>query len=178
MEVLLEDGSRKTSDGYKTIEVRRLTLRIGAEVGGVDLRAPPVGQQLAELRRALAEHQVIFFRDQPLTEEELKAFGRSFGRLILHSSVAGLPDHPEVVAIHADAQSKYIAGEDWHSDLTCDAVPPMGSILYLHTVPETGGDTLFASMHAAYEALSPRMRTYLDGLTAEHDGNHVYRPLF
>jgi taurine dioxygenase len=178
MDLVHQDDSRETGGGYGTIEVRPLTLRIGAEIGGVDLRRPPAGQQLAEVQRALAEHQVIFFRDQPLSHDQLKAFGRSFGELIFHSSVAGLPDHPEVVAIHADAQSKYIAGEDWHSDLTCDAIPPMGSILYLHTVPETGGDTLFASMYAAYEALSSRMKAYLEGLTAEHDGNHVYRPLF
>jgi taurine dioxygenase len=175
---LVQNDSQETGGGYDTIEVRPLTLRIGAEIAGVDLRSAPTGQQLAELKRALAEHQVIFFRDQPLSHDELKAFGRCFGELILHSSVAGLPDHPEVVAIHADAKSKYIAGEDWHSDLTCDAIPPLGSILYLHTVPETGGDTLFASMHAAYEALSSRMKAYLEGLTAEHDGNHVYRPLF
>ena len=90
----------------------------------------------------------------------------------------GIEGHPEIVAIHADAKSKYVAGEDWHSDLTCDAEPPLGSILYLHTVPDFGGDTLFASMYAAYEALSPRMKAFLEGLTAIHDADHVYRPLF
>jgi alpha-ketoglutarate-dependent taurine dioxygenase len=92
--------------------------------------------------------------------------------------VPGIDGHPEIVAIHADAESKFIAGEHWHSDLTCDAEPPLGSILYLHTVPETGGDTLFASMYAAYDAFSPRMKAYLEGLTAIHDADHVYRPLF
>src|SRR5262249_15834536 len=69
-------------------------------------------------------------------------------------------------------------GEDWHSDLTCDEAPPLGSILHLHTVPPEGGDTLFASMYAAWEALSPRMQALLEGLTAIHDADHVYRPLF
>ncbi|MHB8530265.1 MAG: TauD/TfdA dioxygenase family protein [Caulobacteraceae bacterium] len=162
----------------KGVEIRPLTARIGAEIGGVDLSGSIGEGQLEELKRALAEHQVIFFRDQRLSHDQHKAFGRLFGELVIHSAVAGLADHPEIVAIHADANSKYIAGEDWHSDLTCDPVPPMGSVLYLHTVPETGGDTLFASMYAAYEALSPRMKAYLDGMTAEHDGDHVYRPLF
>src|SRR5260370_21578262 len=66
-------------------------------------------------------------------------------------------------------------GEYWHSDVSCDEEPPMGSILYLHTVPNCGGDTLFASQYAAYDALSPRMKVYLEGLTATHSGEHVYR---
>lgn len=160
-----------------SLNITPLTQRIGAEIAGVDLAAP-TNRQLAEIGAALAEHQVVFFRDQRLDYESLKRFGRAFGELAIHTGVAGLPEHPEIVSIHADAQSKYVAGEDWHSDLTCNAQPPMGSILYLHTVPEVGGDTMFASMYAAYEALSPRMQAYLDGLTAVHDGDHVYRPLF
>lgn len=162
---------------YESIDVHPLTQKIGAEIGGIDL-ARPSDRQIEDVKKVLADYLVVFFRDQHLTHDEHKAFGRYFGKLVLHSAVPGLADHPEIVAIHADADSKYIAGEDWHSDLTCDAEPPMGSILHLHTVPETGGDTLFASMYAAYEALSPRMKAYLDGLTAEHDADHVYRPLF
>ena len=162
---------------YSTIKVAPLTLQIGAEIEGVDLSKPLGERQLAEVNAALAAHQVIFFRDQNLDFESQKALGRQFGPLVIHSGVAGVEGHPEVVAIHSDANSKYIAGEDWHSDLTCDAEPPMGSILYLHKVPETGGDTCFASMYAAYDALSPRMKSYLEGLTAVHDGEHVYRSI-
>ena len=158
--------------------VTPLTPRIGAEVAALDLRRDLNDRQIEGLKAALAEHLVLFFRDQPIDHESLKRFGRAFGDLQLHSAVPGLADHPEIVAIHADAQSKYVAGEDWHSDLTCDAAPPLGSILYLHTVPATGGDTLFASMYAAYEALSPRMKAYLEGLSAINDADHVYRPLF
>jgi len=160
------------------LKVTPLTPRIGAEVSGLDLRGPLGDGVVDALRSALADHAVLFFRDQRIDRESLKRFGRAFGQLAIHSAVPGLPEHPEIVAIHADADSKYIAGDDWHSDLTCDAEPPLGSILYLHTVPETGGDTLFASMYAAYETLSPRMQAYLDGLTAIHDADHVYRPLF
>jgi taurine dioxygenase len=160
------------------IRVRPLTLRIGAEIDGVDLSQPLSPAEVEALKSAIADHQVIFFRDQSLTHDQHKAFGRLFGDLAIHTGVSGIPGHPEVVAIHADGSSTNVAGENWHSDLTCNAEPPMGSILHLHTVPETGGDTLFASMYAAYDALSPRMKAYLEGLSAEHDGDHVYRPLF
>lgn len=163
--------------GYTSIAVTPATQYIGAEIAGVDLRALDA-QQLEEVRAALMQYQVIFFRDQVLDFEAHEALGRQFGELIRHSGVAGIDGHPEIVAIHSDENSKYVAGENWHSDLTCNAEPPMGSILYLHTVPPVGGDTLFASMYAAYDALSPRMKQYLEGLTAVHDGEHVYRPLF
>jgi taurine dioxygenase len=163
---------------YDSIDVRPVTLRIGAEIFGVDLSKPLSNRQREDLHEAIAAHQVLFFRDQTLSHDAHKAFGRAFGELAIHSGVPGLADHPEIVAIHADAASRYVAGENWHSDLTCNAEPPMGSILHLHTVPEVGGDTLFASMSAAYEALSDRMKAYLEGLTAIHDGDHVYRPLF
>jgi taurine dioxygenase len=77
-----------------------------------------------------------------------------------------------MMIIHADKDSPRANGEGWHSDVSCDAEPPMGSILYIRTCPPYGGDTLFASMYAAYDALSDRMKTYLDGLTAEHSGEH------
>lgn len=160
------------------LSIRLLTPRIGAEISGLDLRRPLTEAEVAAVRAALNAHLVVFFRDQPLDHDQHLAFARRFGPLALHSAVPGIDGYPEVVAIHADADSTFVAGEDWHSDLTCDAQPPMGSILRLETVPETGGDTLFSSMHAAYEALSPRMQALLEGLTAVHDADHVYRPLF
>ena len=160
-----------------SIEIVPLTARIGAEIRGVDL-ARPTNHQLEEIADAIAAYQVIFFRDQHMTHDQHKAFGRAFGELAIHSGVPGLPDHPEIVPIHADENSKNVAGENWHSDLTMNAEPPMGSILYMPIIPPVGGDTMFASMYAAYEALSPRMKAYLEGLTAVHDGDHVYRPLF
>ena len=80
--------------------------------------------------------------------------------------------------IYADKDSPRANGEGWHSDVSCDVEPPMGSILYIRQCPPRGGDTLFASMYAAYEALSDRMKTYLDGLTAMHDGESIYRGLY
>ncbi len=159
------------------ITVTPLTVRIGAEIGGVDLAKPVSAAAFQEIHQALMEHQVIFFRDQRLDHESHKAFGRLFGELFIHNGVKGLDGHPEIVAIHADKDSKYIAGDNWHSDLTMNAEPPMGSILYLHTMPPVGGDTLWSSMYDAYEALSPPMKAHIEKLTALHDGEHVYRPL-
>ena len=161
--------------GYETIAVNPVTPRIGAEIGGIELTRPLSNRQVDELHRALAEHLVLFFRDQKLDLDAHKALGRHFGELHIHPNVPGPPGHPEVLPIHADANSKRIAGEYWHSDVSCDPEPPMGSILHLHTVPPVGGDTLFASMYAAHDALSHQMQTYLEGLTATHAGEHVYR---
>jgi len=160
---------------YETIIVTPTTPRIGAEVTGVDLTRPLSNHQVAELAAALAERQVLFFRDQPLDLDSHQTLGRHFGELHVHPNVPGPAGYPAVLPIHTDAKSRRIAGEDWHSDVSCDEEPPLGSILHLHTVPPVGGDTLFASMFAAYEALSPRMKSYLEGLTATHAGEHVYR---
>src|SRR5207245_11748079 len=161
--------------GYETINVMPVTPRIGAEVAGLTLARPLSNRQAEELQLALAEHQGLLFRDQPLDVEGHKASGRYFGDLHIHPNTPGPEGHPEILPIHADANSKRIAGEYWHSDVSCDEEPPLGSILYLHTVPPVGGDTLFASQYAAYDALSPRMKAYLEGLTATHSGEHVYR---
>lgn len=160
---------------YDAITVTPVTPRIGAEIGGVDLTRPLSNREVEDLHTALLEHQVLFFRDQKLDVDSHKALGRHFGELHIHPNTPGPEGHPEILPIHADANSKRINGERWHSDVSCDPEPPLGSILYLHTVPPSGGDTLFASMYAAYDALSDRLKTYLEGLTALHSGERSYR---
>ncbi|HZB90482.1 MAG TPA: TauD/TfdA family dioxygenase [Stellaceae bacterium] len=160
---------------YQTISVRKLTPVIGAEIAGVDLSKPLGNQTFQEIHDALIDNLVIFFRNQIVTPEQHKDFGRRFGELHVHPAVPGLEEHPEIFPIHADANTKRINGEDWHSDVSCDAEPPMGSILQLHVVPQCGGDTLFSNMYAAYDALSDGMKRFLAGLTAEHSGEAVYR---
>lgn len=155
---------------YEAITVAKLTPIIGAEIGGVDLTKPLGNQAIAEIHRALAEHLVIFFRDQRITPDQHLAFGRLFGELHIHPAAPAEPGRPELMIIHADKDSPRANGEGWHSDVSCESEPPMGSILHIRTCPREGGDTLFASMYAAYEALSDRMKRYLDGLTAIHDG--------
>jgi len=160
---------------YETLQVNRSTPHIGALIEGVDLAGDLSNRQVDELSRALVEYQVLFFRDQTLDYESAKRLGRHFGELHIHPNTPGPEGHREILPIHTDANSKRVAGERWHSDVSCDPEPPLGSILYLHTVPELGGDTLFASQYAAYDALSPRMKAYLEGLTAFHDGGPSYR---
>jgi taurine dioxygenase len=157
---------------YDTITIDKLTPIIGAEIGGVDLAVLLGNRQIDELHRALAENLVIFFRDQHLTEDQHLAFGRLFGDLHIHPAAPAAPGRPELMIIHADKDSPRANGEGWHSDVSCDTAPPMGSILYIRQCPPRGGDTLFASMYAAYDALSDRLKAYLDGLTAEHTGEH------
>lgn len=157
---------------YQRITVDRITPIIGAEVGGVDLSQPLGEEQLTEIRRAFLENHVLVFRDQQLTVEQHKAFGRLFGELraLPVEDIDG--DDPERVVIRANAQSRFVAGETWHTDGTADLAPSMGSMLYVKETPAigTGGDTLFANMHLAIEMLSPAMQQFLGGLTAIHDG--------
>ncbi|WP_085700384.1 TauD/TfdA family dioxygenase [Pseudomonas sp. B26(2017)] len=157
---------------YRHITVERITPIIGAEIGGVDLSQPLSDEQLAEIRRAFLENHVVVFRDQHLTVDEHKAFGRLFGELraLPVEDIDG--DDPELVVIRANAQSRYVAGETWHTDGTADLAPSMGSMLYVKETPAigTGGDTLFANMHLVLEMLSPTMQQFLGELTAIHDG--------
>jgi taurine dioxygenase len=163
---------------YETIAVAKLTPLIGAEIGGIDLSLPLSPRQLDEIHRALAENLVIFFRDQHLTPEQHLAFGRRFGELHRHPAAPHEEGHPELMIIRTEASSTRANGEGWHSDVSCDVEPPMGSILYLKECPPCGGDTLFANTYAAYDALSDRMKAYLEGMKAVHDGEHVYRGLY
>jgi taurine dioxygenase len=162
---------------YQSIDVRKLTPTIGAEIFGVDLSRELGNQQFQEIHDALMDNLVIFFRDQTLTAEQHMDFGRRFGRLHVHPAAPGLvAGHPEILVIKANEKSTHVAGEEWHSDVSCEDEPPMGSILHLHEVPaDGGGDTLFASMYAAYEALSAPMQRLLEGMTAIHDGERVFR---
>src|SRR6476659_3504877 len=175
---MAEDGA-----AYETIAVEKLTPIIGAEISGVDLGSLVDGdarsnRQMDEIHRALAENLVIFFRDQNITPKQHLAFGRKFGELHIHPAAPHEGDDPALMKIYADKDSPRANGEGWHSDVSCDVEPPMGSILYIRQCPPSGGDTLFANMYAAYEALSDRMKAYLDGLTALHDGEQTYRGLY
>lgn len=161
---------------YQTITVEPVTPRIGAMISGVNLSGDLGNQQFQEIHDALMSHEVIFFRDQHMTLEQHKAFGALFGQLDVHPGSPGPEGHREILVIHADENSNHVAGDSWHSDVSCIAEPPMGSILHLNTIPEGGGgDTLFASAGAAYDALSDTLKAFLKPLTAIHAGEQVYR---
>jgi taurine dioxygenase len=159
---------------YQHITVHPLAGALGAELSGVNL-----GQlddaTFAEIRMALLEHQVIFFRDQELTRDQHKAFGRRFGALHIHPFLQPLKDEgqPEFVVLESDVKHPFVA-EAWHSDVTFQAEPPLGSVLRCIVAPEFGGDTMWASMYAAYEALSDTMRRLLSGLVAIHDTSRTF----
>lgn len=160
----------------RRIDVRRYAPALGAEVRGLDLAEGLDADSYAQVRRALLEHQVLFFKEQREIPPEVQiAIGRRFGELHLHPAAPSLTGHPEIFEIYTHEGSRIANGEFWHSDVSCDEVPPLGTILQMHVVPEIGGDTLFANMYAAYESLSEPLKRMLTGLTATHASEHVYR---
>ena len=167
----LSPGTEATH--YRRIRVDVATPTIGAEVSGVDLSGID-DDTWAEVEQAFARHLVLFFRDQWLAPAAQMDMGRRLGPLHVHPAAPSLDGYPEVMIIHADEKSKVVAGNGWHSDVSCDEQPPMATILHLETVPPAGGDTLFASMYAAYEALSQPMKAFLAPLSAWHESAHVY----
>lgn len=158
------------------INVQQVAGAVGAEIGGVDLSESLDDEVIAEIRAALNAHGVIFFRDQRLDTERHKALARRFGEIFIHPNFKGLGADPEVVVIRREPGDTAVVGEEWHADTTMCAAPPMGAILYGVEVPEWGGDTLFASQGAAYEALSPAMQRLLEGLRAVHSDRRVAGP--
>ena len=156
------------------MEVHRTAGALGAEIRGVDLAAELTEAQVAEIRAAFVEHQVIFFRDQSLTPAQQVRLGRRFGPLNIHPYVAGMAAHPEVMEVIKEPQDKVNFGGGWHSDMSFLETPSIGSILYAVEIPEWGGDTLFASQAAAYEALTPGLKRVLDGLNAIHSAEREY----
>ncbi|MER7741936.1 TauD/TfdA family dioxygenase [Streptomyces sp. NPDC096538] len=167
----VERLSTRPTEPYDTISVAPITPLLGAEVTGLDLSLELTPQQEKELKHAFHAHHVLVFRDQDITPEQHKRFARVFGEL---HPVALAPEgsDPYILDIKANKESRNVAGNGWHADGTADPEPSLGSMLYITTMPEggSGGDTLFANMHLAYELLSPAMRSFLDGLTALHDG--------
>lgn len=149
--------------------IEPLTPAIGAEIAGLDLSRPLDARTLDGLYQALLDHLVIFFRDQEIGPAAQLALAESFGEI----------DRPHPVYPHAEGYPKVVLlqnGPDkkpdtnqWHTDLTFYENPPFASILYAKEVPASGGDTLWASMVAAYDTLPAEIRSHVDGLDAVHD---------
>ena len=158
-----------------TLRAERVSPIIGATVSGIDLAVPLDEATVASLRQALADHLVLFFRDQDITKAQHAAFGRCFGDLHIHPAAPKDAAHPEILTVHADDKVTFVAGSAWHSDVSCDVEPPLGSILRVVQIPSSGGDTLFANMYAAFAGLSPPMQRLVSGLTAVHEGEQYYR---
>ncbi|WP_422021798.1 taurine dioxygenase [Pyruvatibacter mobilis] len=156
------------------VSIDRVTPFIGAEVSGVDMSQPLGNETFAILHDALVEHGVLFFRDQDITPAQHKDFASRFGHLQVHPFAPNLgEDHPEIIVIeHGEKRAPDL--NNWHTDVTFMAQPPLGSVLHAKVMPDTGGDTMWASMYAAYEALSDRMQRLLGELVAIHDYEHVF----
>jgi taurine dioxygenase len=153
-----------------------LSRHVGTELRGIsllDIRDADV-QALTQL---IAERGVLVFRDQRMTLPQQIAMGRRFGKLHVHPAYADA-DHPEALRIHADASTRHVAGEGWHTDVSCDLEPPAISMLRLEVVPPVGGDTAFASMYAALDELSAPVRAFLMDREAIHTGDLPFRGLY
>jgi taurine dioxygenase len=159
---------------YERITVAPIAASLGAEVGGVDLSQELGDETIAEIRRALLENLVIFFRDQQLSPERQIAFGRRFGTLCIHDQVPGMPGYPEVIVVRKEPEDERNFGGAWHGDVTYLEKPALGSVLHALEVPEVGGDTLWANQYLAYETLSSGMREMLDRLTMIHTPAKIY----
>ncbi|MSO93693.1 MAG: taurine dioxygenase [Rhodospirillales bacterium] len=160
---------------YQRIEVRPMSGALGAEICGVDLARDLDGETIAEIRRAFLEHLVICLRDQVLSVEQHKAFGRRFGALDVHPYVKPLDGHPEIIRIIKEPTDKQaFGGTNWHSDVPFFEAPSMGTILYAREVPPRDGDTAFANLYLGYEALSDGMKTMVNGMKAINTASMVY----
>ena len=154
--------------------VEPLTGALGAEVSGLDLAAPLPQATISALSEALVRHKVLFFRDQAITTDQHLAFGRQFGPLEVHPFAPWFKgfennlDREEVLIIESTGD-RPVAADEWHSDVTFRKEPSLGSILRCRVAPAVGGDTLWADMAAAYEALDDATRSMISGLTALHD---------
>jgi taurine dioxygenase len=158
------------------IEVRPIAGTIGAEIHNVDVSQELDEATIGDIRKALLDHCVIFFRDQKLDAERHKAFTRRFGKIFIHPNYKGMQADAEIITITREPGDKKIVGEEWHADTTMMPEPPMGAILYGVEVPPFGGDTLFANQAQAYEALSEGMKKMLAGVKAIHSDRKVAGP--
>ena len=158
-------------------EITPLTGSMGAEVSGLDLSQELSDDVIARLRKALLDYQAIFFRKQQLLPAQQISFARRFGTLEEHDFVKGMRDHPEVIRLVREANEEGLNfGGAWHSDVTHQASPALGSVLYAVDVPPYGGDTLFANQYLAYETLSKGLQEMLDGLVAVHTARGPFGP--
>ncbi len=158
----------------QTIAVQPIAGAIGAELSGIDLSRPLPRETIGEVKKALRDHLVIFFRDQHLTPAQHLAFGRHFGELQVHDFVEGMDDNEEILEVRKEAHEMRNFGGGWHTDVSYLERPALGSVLYAREVPEVGGDTMFANQYLAYETLSDGMKKMLDGMVAVHSARRPY----
>lgn len=147
---------------------------VGALVADADLARPLDAADFAELRAALADHGVLFFRNQTLSPEQHLAFARGFGDINVNRFFRAVDGYPEIAEVLKEPDQRVNIGGGWHTDHSYDRIPALGSVLLARELPPRGGDTLFADLHQAYEALSDGLKQTLQGLRAVHSSRHVF----
>lgn len=157
------------------MQVRPISGTLGAELLGVDLSRPLSDEQVARIRATFLAHGVIFFRDQNLSVEQQKAFARRFGELTVHPYVKSGAD-PEIVEVARQPNDDRVIGDEWHSDIAMQEMPPMASILYAVELPPAGGDTMFSCQYRAYDTLSSGMKQLLEGRRALNSDRLIANP--
>jgi taurine dioxygenase len=156
------------------LRITPVSRSVGAEISGVDLARPMRDATLAAIRQAYADYGVLFFRDQHLTPEDHIRFAELWGPININRFFTPVPDYPMIAEVRKEPDQQSNIGGSWHTDHSYDEIPALGSILYALEIPETGGDTQFASMSAAYDALSEGLKELLGGLNAVHSSRHVF----
>ena len=156
------------------IKIKRLAGSMGAEISGVDLSQPLANEQLVDIHQAFLDHLMNYFRDQTLSPKAQVSLARHFGKPAIYPFLKGLDGIPEVNALIKTEDDTHAFGATWHSDTAYKECPDLGTLLYAVEVPETGGDTLFANAHHAYDALSPGMKKMLNGLIGVFNSEKGY----
>ncbi|MEK9891097.1 MAG: TauD/TfdA dioxygenase family protein [Pseudomonadales bacterium] len=157
-----------------TLTVSAVSGALGGLVSGINLCAPLTTSEVSALKAALAEYQVLFFRNQSISPDDHLRLAELFGRPQLHEAYPHVAGHPELTILENDRENPSKI-EVWHTDMTFRPCPPLGSILHGVIIPERGGDTLFASLSAAYDSLSSHLQLFLEGLTAVHDFTYGFK---
>ncbi|MEZ5739079.1 MAG: TauD/TfdA family dioxygenase [Burkholderiaceae bacterium] len=155
------------------IEVRPYA-GVGAEVLGIDLSGDLPDDLFEQVRQAFVDHGVVFFRDQQLSREQHIGFARRWGDIVVNRFFVPDPGFAQIAEVRKEPQATANIGGGWHTDHSYDAEPAMGSVLVARALPARGGDTMFASMYAAYDALSDGMKRTLSSLNAVHSSRHVF----
>ena len=156
------------------IDARPVSGALGVEIHGVDLGAEMDNSTMATVREVFFEHGVVFFMNQDLTPEQHLTFARRFGGIDVNKFFEPVDGYPEIAQVRKEPSDTANIGGGWHTDHSYDEDPAMGSMLYARELPERGGDTMFASMYAAYEALSPGMKELLASMKAIHSGARAF----
>lgn len=157
-----------------TVEVRPVGAALGVEIAGLDLAEPLTSSAVATVKDALAQYGVVFFRDQVLSEPQHIALARQFGEINVNRFFGHAEGYPEIALVVKEPHQTRNIGGGWHTDHSYDQIPALGSMLYAREIPPVGGDTLFASMYAAYDALSDGLKRTLEGMRAIHSSRHVF----